>query len=58
MIAIVKSIGDIYKEENKQLKLKCEIYEAYIKELERQRVELKDENSAYRVLLKNQLEDK
>lgn len=58
MIAIVKSLADTYKEENKKLKLKCEIYEEYIKELERQRNELRNENNAYRVLLKNQLEEK
>ena len=58
MIAIVKSLADTYKEENKKLKLKCEIYEEYIKELERQRNELRNENNAYRVLLKKQLEDK
>lgn len=58
MIAIVKSLADTYKEENKRLKLKCEVYEEYIKVLERQRNKLRDENNAYRVLLKNQLEDK
>ena len=58
MIAIVKSLADTYKEENKNLKLKCEIYEEYIKVLERQRNKLRDEKNAYRVLLKNQLEDK
>lgn len=58
MIAIVKSLADTYKEENKKLKLKCEIYEEYIKALERQRNKLRDENNAYRVLLKNQLEEK
>ena len=57
MIATVKSLADTYKEENKKLKLKCEIYEEYIKVLERQRNKLRDENNAYRVLLKNQLED-
>lgn len=58
MVAIVKSLADNYKEENKNLKLKCEIYEEYIKALERQRNKLRDENNAYRVLLKKQLEDK
>ena len=58
MIAIVKSLADTYKEENKKLKLRCEIYEEYIKALERQRNKLRDENNAYKVLLKNQLEDK
>lgn len=58
MIAIVKSLADTYKEENKKLKLRCEIYEEYIKALERQRNRLRDENNAYKVLLKNQLEDK
>lgn len=58
MIAIVKSLADTYKEENKKLKLRCEIYEEYIKALEKQRNKLRDENNAYRVLLKNQLEDK
>ena len=58
MIAIVKSLADTYKEENKKLKLRCEIYEEYIKALKKQRNKLRDENNAYRVLLKNQLEDK
>ena len=58
MIAIVKSLADTYKEENKKLKLRCEIYDEYIKALERQRHRLRDENNAYKVLLKNQLEDK
>lgn len=58
MIAIIKSLADTYKEENQKLKLKCEIYEEYIKALERQRNKLRDENNAYKVLLKNQLEDK
>lgn len=58
MITIVKSLADTYKEENKKLKLKCGIYEEYIKALEKQRNKLRDENNAYRVLLKNQLEDK
>lgn len=58
MIMIVKSLADTYKEENKKLKLKCEIYKECIKELERQRNELRDENNAYRILLRNQLEDK
>lgn len=58
MIAIVKSLADTYKEENKKLKLECEIYKEYIKALERQRNKLKDENNAYRVLLKKQLEEK
>lgn len=58
MIAIIKSLADTYKEENKKLKLRCEIYEEYIKALERQRNKLRDENNAYKVLLKNQLEDK
>ena len=57
MIVIVKSLADTYKQENKKLELKCEIYEEYIKELERQRNELRNENNAYRVLLKKQLED-
>ena len=58
MVVIVKSLADTYKEENKKLKLRCEIYEEYIKALERQRNKLRDENNAYKVLLKNQLEDK
>lgn len=58
MIAILKSLADTYKEENKKLKLKCEIYEKYIKSLERQRNKLRDENKAYRVLLKKEMEDK
>ncbi len=58
MVVIVKSLADTYKEENKKLKLRCEIYEEYIKALEKQRNKLRDENNAYRVLLKNQLEDK
>lgn len=58
MIAIIKSLADTYKEENKRLKLRCEIYEEYIDVLEKQRGKLKNENNAYRILLKNQLEDK
>ena len=58
MIAIIKSLADTYKEENKRLKLRCEIYEKYIDALEKQRGKLKNENNAYRILLKNQLEDK
>lgn len=58
MIAIVKSLADTYKEENKKLKEICKLYEIYIDALEKRRTELIEENNAYRVLLKNQLEDK
>lgn len=58
MVLVVKSLVDTYKQENKMLKLKCELYEKYIDKLEKQRTKLKNENNAYRVLLKNQLEDK
>lgn len=58
MVLVVKSLVDTYKQENKMLKLKCELYEKYIDKLEKQRTKLKNENNAYRVLLKKQLEDK
>lgn len=56
MIVVVRSLADTYKEENKKLKLKCELYETYIDSLEKQRAELKRENKAYKILLKEQLE--
>lgn len=55
MIAIIKSLADTYKKENKELKLKCELYETYINALEKQRAELKEENNAYKVLLRKQM---
>ena len=58
MIAIIKSLADTYKEENQKLKQECEIYKIHIKALERQRNELTEENNAYRVLIKKELEDK
>lgn len=58
MVTIIRSLADTYKEENKKLKLKCEIYEKYIEALEKQRNKLKEENNAYRILLRKQLEDK
>lgn len=56
MITVIRSLADTYKEENKKLKLKCELYETYINALEKQRAELKEENTAYKVLLRKQLE--
>ncbi len=56
MVAIIRSLADTYKEENKKLKLRCEFYEAYIDALEKQRAELKEENTAYKILLRKQLE--
>lgn len=56
MVTVVRSLADTYKEENKKLKLKCKFYETYIDALERQRAELKEENTAYKVLLRKQLE--
>ena len=56
MIVVVRSLADTYKEETKKLKLKCELYETYIDSLEKQRAELKRENKAYKILLKEQLE--
>lgn len=56
MIAIIKSLGDTYKAENKKLKLRCELYETYINALEKQRAELKEKNTAYKILLRKQLE--
>lgn len=56
MISIVKSLADTYKEENKMLRQKCELYELYINALEKQRAKLKEENTAYKILLKKQLE--
>lgn len=58
MVLVVKSLADTYKQENKMLKLKCELYETYINALEKQRTKLKNENDAYKILLKNQLENK
>ena len=56
MIAIIRSLADTYKEENKKLRLKCELYETYIDALEKKRAELKEENTAYKILLRKQLE--
>lgn len=56
MVSIVKSLADIYKEENKTLRQKCELYELYINALEKQREKLKEENTAYKILLRKQLE--
>lgn len=56
MVTVIRSLADTYKEENKKLKLKCELYETYIDALEKQRAELKEENNAYKVLLRKQLE--
>ena len=44
MIVVVRSLADTYKEENKKLKLKCELYETYIDSLEKQRAELEREH--------------
>lgn len=55
MVTIIRSLADIYKEENKKLKLKCGIYEEYIEALEKQRNKLKEENNAYRILLKKSI---
>lgn len=58
MVKVIRSLADTYKEENKILRLKCELYETYINLLEKQRAELKEENTAYKVLLRKQLEVK
>lgn len=55
MITVIRSLADTYKEENKKLRLKCEFYETYINALEKQRTELKEENTAYKILLRKQL---
>ena len=56
MVTVIRSLADTYKEENKKLRLRCEFYETYINALEKQRAELKRENKAYKILLKEQLE--
>lgn len=56
MVTVIKSLADTYKEENKKLRQKCELYELYINALEKQRAELKEENTAYKTLLRKQLE--
>ena len=56
MVTVIRSLADTYKEENKKLRLRCEFYETYINALEKQRGELKEENAAYKILLKKQLE--
>lgn len=56
MVTVIRSLADTYKEENKKLKLRCEFYETYINALEKQRAELKEENAAYKILLRKQLE--
>ena len=53
MVTVVKSLVDTYKEENKMLRQKCELYGLYINVLEKQRAKLKEENTAYKILLKN-----
>ena len=57
MVTVIRSLADTYKEENKRLKLKCEIYGEYIDLLEKRKAELEEENNAYRILLKKQLEE-
>lgn len=58
MVLVVKSLVDTYKDENKKIKLKCKFMEDYIDVLEKQKEKLEDENKSYRILLKNQLEEK
>ena len=56
MVTVIRSLADTYKEENKKLRLRCEFYETYINALEKQKAELKEENVAYKILLRKQLE--
>ena len=53
MVTVIKSLADTYKEESKRLLQKCELYELYINALEKHRAKLKEENTAYKILLKN-----
>ena len=54
MVTVIRSLADTYKEENKKLRLRCEFYGTYINALEKQRAELKEENTAYKILLRKQ----
>lgn len=57
MITIIKSGIDFYKEKYEQLEKKCKFQELLIEKYENKIDSLKEENNAYKILLKNKLEE-
>lgn len=58
MITFIRTPADIYKKAYEDMKFKYEIAEAFNERYEKQIKQLKEQNEAYKVLLKKQLEEK